>query len=431
MNAMKLDSALYSFASRFTEWFPSLGSKVIDRSAYFTLGNPLLIKILNDRNSRLLKNALPLKKICCVADMHIGDAILSQAAIVALRDFFPEARIDYVVNRYAIGLIDGNPDITNIYPIYSGNPLPVKDEIGSLNQIFKKTNYDVIFNFGQFFSKKNISGFKDHIVIDYSGLVAKMTHDDSHPEAVNHISYQTHQFIQTLLVQFQKPIRINKFQGINIYLSREAMKKSFEFTKTNCVPADRKIIFFNPDAASRFTRIPSLMQNELLTELAKFNVTIMIGASRSQEGSEQILADSLPPEKKSNIIIVPKALSIDAYAALIDRSDVYISADTGPLHLAAARKFCKEPGFSFRNRTAVLSIFGATPARMFGYDSRHEGFLPANQDAPSRTYIAESSCRNISCANKLFKNCKNILCFRNVDIAKIVKDVKSVLWQTS
>ena len=139
------------------------------------------------------------------------------------------------------------------------------------------------------------------------------------------------------------------------------------------------------------------------------------------------LKASLPSFLSDQVKIIPVDLALDAYSALIDLCDVFISGDTGPLHLAAARKFSRTGRYTFRNRTAVLSFFGATPARMSGYDSFQPGYLPANQDAPSWSYTAGSPCRNISCLNKMYKTCPTVRCFEEVDMDGLVRRVSTYL----
>ena len=133
---------------------------------------------------------------------------------------------------------------------------------------------------------------------------------------------------------------------------------------------------------------------------------------------ERLLA-TLPTAMQQDVRIVPRSMPLDAYAALIDLADVFVSGDTGPLHLAAARRYARSGHHQFRNRTAVLSFFGATPPRMSGYDSFRPGYLAANQDAPSFCYQAVSPCRNITCVNKLFKTCATPRCFEHVDVDAI------------
>jgi hypothetical protein len=133
----------------------------------------------------------------------------------------------------------------------------------------------------------------------------------------------------------------------------------------------------------------------------------------------------IPPQLRSKLHIIPPSLPLEAYAALIDAADVFLTGDTGPMHIAAARRYSRSGKHQFRNRTAVLSWFGATPSRMSGYDSHQPGYLPANQDAPSWCYVAGSPCRNITCVNKMFKTCRTVRCFERVDVNALVTLVVS------
>ncbi|HTA76982.1 MAG TPA: hypothetical protein VK791_07490, partial [bacterium] len=71
--------------------------------------------------------------------------------------------------------------------------------------------------------------------------------------------------------------------------------------------------------------------------------------------------------------------------------------------------------------------FGATPARMSGYDSENELFPASNQNAPSKTYVSESPCRNITCVNKMAKTCQTPRCFETLDVEKITRDILKYL----
>jgi hypothetical protein len=187
------------------------------------------------------------------------------------------------------------------------------------------------------------------------------------------------------------------------------------------------LIFYNPDASAPFSRIPSDMQVSMLTQLTELPYKIMMASGYCEENIEVSLLNALPQTKRDKIDVVPKSMPIDAYASLIDFSDVYITADGGAMHIAAARKVAESNGHRFRNKTAVFSIFGASSARMYGYDSERPGFYPANQDVPSRAYSAGSPCRNYTCINKLEKTCREVRCFEVLDTKKIVEDVREHL----
>jgi hypothetical protein len=147
------------------------------------------------------------------------------------------------------------------------------------------------------------------------------------------------------------------------------------------------------------------------------DITILLGAGHTEAGIGERLAGTIPSPFRSKVRIIPRTMPLEVFSALIDFADVFISGDTGPLHLAAARRYSRSGRHQFRNRTAVLSFFGATMPRMSGYDSVRPGYLPANQDAPSWCYQAGSPCRNITCLNKMFKTCKTVRCFEHVDAA--------------
>ena len=60
-------------------------------------------------------------------------------------------------------------------------------------------------------------------------------------------------------------------------------------------------------------------------------------------------------------------------AAFIDQSDVFVSGDTGVMHLAAALKKIKQPankGFSPRNAVKIITLFGGTNPALHGYCTR-------------------------------------------------------------
>ena len=181
----------------------------------------------------------------------------------------------------------------------------------------------------------------------------------------------------------------------------------------------------NPDAASPYTRVPFNEQVELLRQLSALAVPVLVAAGHTEANVGVRLRDALPAAQQRGLHIIPATMPLDAWSALIDRADAFVSADTGPLHLGAARKVSRSGSRSFRNRTAIHGIFGATPARMSGYDSTLPGFLPANQDAPSHTYVAGSPCRNITCLNKLYKTCQTVRCFEVTDIDAIGSTIRA------
>ncbi len=358
--------------------------------------------------------------------MNIGDAIIVQGAILALRHFFPDARIDYIINRTAKELIAENPEISNLFAVYSGSTMPAEEDIRAINEILAHTKYDLVFNFCPFISRRKFAISPGTKFISYHGVAAAVIRGAKDRHAKNHMLYHTHKFIEGLFSD-SRGIRESDFRGGHIYLPANAVDEAAQLMNGLDLDPRRPKIFFNPDASCRFTRMPLDIQVSLLKRLAELPLDILLGAGHSKKGIEFSIMEALPDEGRRNIKVVPAATSIDVYAAIIDHCDIFITGDTGPLHIAAARKHSRMTSHEFRNQTAVFSIFGATPPRIYGYDSCLPGFFPANQDAPSHVYVSPSSCRNMACVAKKFITCDPGCFFGSLDIGEIISDIRSYL----
>jgi ADP-heptose:LPS heptosyltransferase len=424
MKPNTLYETFFRFTSALTDRFPRTGAKLFDSSLVPLVGNSLLRRYSIKHNRRRLDKARGFRKIVVLPDIHIGDAIITQAAVSALRDFFPDAEIDYVVKKTAAGLIMGNPDISSLIPLFTGATVPVKSDLRGLSALLYTRSYDVCINFNPFLGDGPIfpPGLAVVHFLDYTSFLVR---NEFHPTVPNHFLYQIRQFIYELLLAFFPPRRTAAFGGVPLSLAENAVEEAEHFLKINGLPDGRPILFFNPDTASRFTRLPFSQQMELLSCLTDLSRPILVGAGHDEKNIGVRLKDSLPPQRRREIRIIPTTLSLEAYSALIDFASAFISGDTGPLHAAAARKVSTSRSRVFRNRTSIYCLFGATPSRMSGYDSSQHGFFPANQDAPSHTYVAGSPCRNITCVNKMYKSCKTVRCFESMDLKALLSDIRA------
>lgn len=415
---------LFQLTSIVTDLFPVVGARVLDFSFKSFLGNRILLKSVAWEARRVLGKVKGFNRLLVAADLNIGDAIIATVGVSALREIFPKAEIDYVIKKSARDLVEGNPDVSNLYPIYVGAPLPTESDLSELARLVNSKQYDLVINFSPMIDDK-VLGKKN--VINYSTMAVQLIRNENSEETVNNVSYQTHRFIGNIFSDFAPSGFDERFRGAHIYLSDNAIESAGSFLSSQGVSLESPIIMFNPDTSARFTRMPFAFQTNLLRRLADLQCTILLGVGRVERFIEHELMCSLSPDGRRKVVVVPE-VELDVYAALIDMSDIYITGDTGPLHLAAARKFSRNaPGKSLRNSTAIFSVFGGTPPRIYGYDSKTPGFLAANQDAPSRAFVAKSPCRNITCINKMAKTCREVRCFESLDADEIVSESVSHL----
>lgn len=425
----RTQQVLFGASSWVTDRFPHLGGRLLDTTFRSVVGSRMVVALNALHSRRLARRARGFRRFLVIADIHIGDALIGQPALTALRDFFPDADIDYALNRTVAPLFEGLPDATRLLPIFGGAALPSAADMGALRHIVRAGRYDLCINLSAFIAQRDVAS-PDQPFVDFADHGAAILRSENDPRRINHFSYEAYRFVRGVLGAVAQPVRRGRFPGIRTSYPDAAIEGAAQFAASAGLSPMAPVVMYNPDTASRFTMMPVDAQVALLKDIIARSpaaTTILLGAGHTTAGIGERLRAALPAEMQQMVRIVPRSMSLETYGALIDLADVFVSGDTGPLHLAAARRYSRSGRHEFRNRTAVLSFFGATPPRMSGYDSSRSGYLAANQDAPSFCYQAVSRCRNITCVNKLFKTCATPRCFEHVDVGAMASHAAAYL----
>ena len=414
-------SMVFNGSSRLTEVWPRFGARLLDATIRPVLGNAALGAMFARRNRAVLQKVQSFRRFLVIPDIHIGDAVLTQPALAAIRDFFPAAEIDYVVNRGVASLVGRNRDATRVLPLFSGGIHPSADDVSRLRTLIAAGRYDLCLSFTSLLEPEEQADAVQPL-ISVMSHTATLVRNERDAAEINHFSFQHYRFVRELLSNVGSPVRPEHYPGFQVTLPDQAIEYALAFAASARLDDGTPVVVFNPDGASPYTRIPFDLQRALLSRISRdapAATVILVGAGHTADGIGQRLVDTLPAPQRRKTRIIPKHMPLAAYAALLDRADVFVSGDTGPLHLAAARRASESGSFPLRNRTAIISIFGATLPRMSGYDSARPGFLPANQDAPSWCFHAPSLCHNITCLNKLYKTCRQVRCFEQLDVETV------------
>ena len=83
MQDNQLQKSFFHLTSLVTNHFPKAGAKFFDFTVLPLVGNSLLVRQIFERNRKFLGRA-PFQKILVIPDIHIGDAIMMQAAVPGL-----------------------------------------------------------------------------------------------------------------------------------------------------------------------------------------------------------------------------------------------------------------------------------------------------------------------------------------------------------
>jgi len=412
--------------------FIRISSPLLDRSVKWLSFNKKLNLFLKAKNRKKLQQIGRLKKILIIPDINIGDAMICQSFIAPLKKAFPEIEISYIYHKKASPLVCTNPDIDEHFPLFRSIGYPSDKDFANLKNLLKGFHFDLIFNLNPYFSSKNFR-FTRSPVIYSTRLISNVIRSYTTSSRGAHISIQMSKFaielIETLKANPKNESkRQQDFPPNCFYTTSDLFLKTQRTIKKLKIKPQCKKLFLNPDTSCSYTRIPIGIQKEVLKGiLANPEIQVLMNCGFTFQGIEKELLHEIPSFLKKRITVIPKETPIDVYAALIDYCDMFISGDTAPLHIAAAKKIILDSDLSFQNSTAVIGIFGATSSKIYGYDSFSEEHIAAPQKAPSKAFEVFPECKNLTCIDKIFKACPRVKCFDGLKPGPIIDYVNSYL----
>ncbi len=270
----------------------------------------------------------------------LGDVVHALPAASALRDAFPEARIDWVIDARWQRLLGGNPDLNEVIA-YD------RKQAGSLSSSIRKlraAQYTCAIDFQGLYKSALLafaSGAPRRIGFQSSyareGLVAILYTDRVNPLGPHKVDHN-----RTLVARAGAKLGPPRFPL--------AIRSEDDATVTRELN-NRGITDFyvlNPGGGWLSKCWPAERYGELHRELAErhgWRGVVTVGP-----GEENLARDLIRAAGDSAPIAIPLALG--PLMALLRRARFMVSADTGPLHIASALG------------TPVVGLFGPTdPAR--------------------------------------------------------------------
>jgi len=364
-----------------------------------------------------------------ISDINIGDAVIVQSFIGLLKKSFPEIEIDFVYQNKAWPLIKANPHVTGHHPLFQGTGIPNSKDFNSVRQLVGNHRFDVIFNLCPYFSS-GLFKHSDSVIFHSLSLIFRIMSSHVGRKDRSHYAYQLNEFSRDVIRNLDmNGLKRQSWDGEtpipHLFLHPQTFLELSRTLNLLDISQDDRVLFLNPDASSPYTCIPVDFQVDLLTNILPHpNLDrVLMNCGFTFQGIEKKILDQIPDSLQRKITILPKDTRIDVYAALTDRSDMFISADTGPMHIAAAKKISHQAGLKWRNTTAVVGIFGATSGQIYGYDSTAPRYLGSPQNAPSKIFESQPRCKNLTCIDKVFKNCRDVLCFDGLCAEPIIEYV--------
>ena len=424
-----------SFSETVVMKVANLSPSGIDATLRRLAENEKIYQYINTITEKKLGGIEKLDRILVVSDTNIGDAVVIQSIIRVLKYYLPDCAIDYIYQQKAQPLIYNNPYIEHDLPIFIDANFTSTKNKASIEKLLVENEYDLVVNLYPFFSSGALNHAKCPILVPFKLVADIVINTKDSAAQTPHVLLQLYNYVTDLIYRLPAQLKPTAttlpFEDNKIYLRKTVFSNTDRLLKHLKIPSDAKIVFLNPDTSSQFTLVPFDFQLELIKKLLLLDRQdfILIGPGFTFKGIEHDLYNQIPPEiNKNQLVVLPDDISISTYAGIIDQSDLFITGDTAQMHIAAAYKICPGSKISFRNKTALISIFGATDSKIYGYDSFSNAHLASSQDAPSKVFEGKPACKNITCIHKTHKNCMEVKCFEGIEVEEIIGFINSQLY---
>lgn len=330
----------------------------------------------------------------------IGDVVHTLPLLEVLRKNFPEARIDWLVEKGASGIIDGHKGIDQV--IVSHRKSWQRDlfkvrksgalirEISRFIKEVRHREYDLVIDLQGLF-KSGILTFlsigkrKIGFIGGREGAQLFLT---ERPFPVDYNQHAIERYLK--IADYLRCDRV-LWRG-DIPISQSDRDYIDKFIKDNDIQIHR-MIAMNPMAKwktklwepEKFTILADRIRNELAYEI------IFTGSKQ-----DRAIIDKITDQMKGEAINLAGRTSLKELAYLYSKCQYVISTDTGPMHLAAAMS------------CPVIAIFGPTaPWRTGPYGKGHKVIRD-----------------NIECSPCFKKRCTHVTCMKNITVDRVFNRLK-------
>lgn len=405
---------------------------MIDRMAR----NHIVRLYLLRRDMQRVRIAKEVQSVICIADVNLGDAVNFQPVADILRAHLPECTIDYVCNRTAAPLVANNPAIRHCIPVFDGQFTPLSEETEVISRLLADGNYDLALSFCPFLSDRAFAKSECPVIgpVRFARSILAEVLGDSGGSAS--LGENLGKYVDELggtLSQYSSSLDCSEepFHP-ELYLTETAVAGRDRWMHERGIDIDKRTVIFNPDASNRYNLVDEPLQSDILRRILRSSLCeqLLMAHCFACEGVDQRVLSSLPVSLRQKVTLIPSDLPIDAYVALLDVARVYVSGDTGPVHLAAARKISTHDGIRFRNRTGLCTIFGPTLPEIYGYDSHRAAYADSAQDAPARVFQGRCPHKTICCSlARISEQCERRECFYGISGDTIADYVLGLLAQ--
>lgn len=326
----------------------------------------------------------------------LGDVLFSTPAIRTLRRNFKEAKLSILIHPRCREVLEDNPNIDELI-IYDEEG-PHKSLLGKLKLIamLRKRRFDRVYILHRSFTRSLIaylSGIPKRVGYYYKKRAIFITDNVKHPGSGIHRA----DFYLGILSSSGIEVR-EEDKKIEFFITDKDRANINNILKSEGVKDNERFIVLNPGANWEPKRWPAENFANLADALTEryYLKTIITGAKK-----DIALVNEITSLMKNKPVILAGKTTLKELAGLFEKAILVISADSGPLHIAAAMN------------SSVIGIYGPTSIAVTGpYKASKVKAIQKAIECPIPCYIVD---------------CPDNRCMKAITASDVLEEVRTLI----
>ncbi len=285
------------------------------------------------------KRPSPVQKILMMKYFGMGSLILSSPMVRALRQSYPNARIDLLTIEQNRALSDILPIFDQVYAVDTRSLLSVLRSMFSAVRRIRREKYDVVID-AEFFSRFSVlvSYFaRPRYSVGFYLPEIWRGNFLTHPV---HFNYYRHAIVTFMALAKRLGVESTNYELVPLVISNDVEKKVQGKLEAIGVAPGKRLICINVNTGplSPERRWPEANFVKLIRSiLSEFlDATLLLIGAPSDVPAVTKVSNLLSSEDQARTLNVAGKFGLEEFCALLRKSELLITNDSGPLHIAEA-----------------------------------------------------------------------------------------------
>ncbi len=275
-------------------------------------------------------------KILVIQQKMIGDVLTSSILFEALRQKYPNAQLDYLINKHTYPVVENNPFIDN-FVFFTKEAESSKRVLLKLAKSVKKSNYDIVIDVYSKLSSNLMSLFSGaKTKISYHKYYSTLfyTHNIKRKKSTNNKVG----LAITNRLQLLKPLDI-EIQSIKpkIYLTKTEITDIKQFLENEKVDLNKPLLMISVLGSGGNKTYPfSYMAKVIDAAVKETKGQILFNYIPKQETEAKAIFNLCNAHTKKHILFNVFGKSLRAFLAIAYHCDAVIGNEGGAINMAKA-----------------------------------------------------------------------------------------------